>query len=54
MKKPPITFSSQLSTEDNRKFKAISNYRGQSMASLVRYWVRDAYRRLPQEAKDDD
>jgi len=31
--------------------RAVAMYRGQSRAGLFRTWVRDAYNRLPEEAR---
>jgi hypothetical protein len=40
-----------LSPEDWAKFKAIIAYRGVDYSGQVRSWIRDAWSRLPEEAK---
>jgi threonine aldolase len=43
----------QVQAEDieRKRLKAIADYRGVNMSTVVRAWIRVAYKALPEEAK---
>ena len=51
MKETTTLFSVQISEREKQMFKDVSRYRGQTMAGVLRQWIRKAHAMLPEEAK---
>ena len=48
-KEPTTLFSVQISAKDKERFKDVAHYRGQTMAGVLRTWIKNAHKQLPKE-----
>lgn len=46
-------YSSQLTLEEHRLFNDVARYRGQTKAGILRGWIRNSHKQMPEEAKTD-